>query len=89
MAGWLGAVPFLQPVPDNEWGRLALHLASEHADPVALQRGLRDNAEQHEHEHDGPGTIRNHDRASRDFDLRKARVLEMFADEWGAVIRDA
>ena len=78
----LGEVPFPQKVPDNEWGRLALHLASMHADPMALQRGQADNDDQHNHEHTGPCTIRNHPRESRDFDLHRARsaVLDMLAE---------
>lgn len=39
---------------------LAFHLVSEHADPMAICRPEADNREQHEYEHTGPGTIRNH-----------------------------
>jgi hypothetical protein len=46
--------------PDDQ--NLAKHLASRHADGMALARPLADNQDAHEHEHDGPGTIRNHDR---------------------------
>jgi hypothetical protein len=58
---------------------LALHLASMHADPMAMQREAGENDDQHEHEHDGPCTIRNHPRASRQFDLAKAyrNILEL------------
>lgn len=68
----LAKIPAVQDIPDNEWGRLAMHLASMHADPMAPERSYRGNAEQHEHEHDGPGTIRNHPRASREFDQLRA-----------------
>jgi hypothetical protein len=80
----LGTIPWMQAVPDNAWGRLALHLASDHADPLAVCRGARQNDEQHEHEHDGPGTIRNHPRDSRHFELAKARavILEALTADW-------
>jgi hypothetical protein len=39
---------------------LWLHLASIHADPLAVTRTDAENTEQHEAEHRGPGTIRNH-----------------------------
>lgn len=41
---------------------LAMHLVGEHADGMAVARPRAENAGQHEHEHDGPGTIRNHPR---------------------------
>lgn len=83
-SGFLGEVPRVAQIPDNEWGRLALHLASMHADPMAPQRGLRENRDHHGHEHDGPGTIRNHDRESLHFDLDRARyvILEMMGEEY-------
>lgn len=39
---------------------LWLHLVSRHADPMAVTRSGPDNEDQHEHEHRGPGTIRDH-----------------------------
>lgn len=41
---------------------LAMHLIGEHADGLAVARPRTENIEQHKHEHDGPGTIRNHPR---------------------------
>lgn len=78
----IGTIPAATSIPDNEWGRLALHLASDHADPMAPQRGLAENQAQHAHEHAGPGTIRNHPAGSMHFDLKKAQanILEMLQD---------
>lgn len=61
---------------------LAMHLASDHADPMAPQRGLAQNRDQHAHEHAGPGTIRNHSADSMHFDLEKAQanILEMLRE---------
>ena len=39
---------------------LWLHLVSVHADPMATCRTSDDNYAQHQAEHRGPGTIRNH-----------------------------
>lgn len=41
---------------------LAWHLANRHADGMALARSEAANKDAHDHEHTGPGTIRNHDR---------------------------
>jgi hypothetical protein len=41
---------------------LAMHLVGEHADGMAVARPRAENDGQHEHEHDGPCTIRNHPR---------------------------
>jgi hypothetical protein len=63
-----------------EEGHLAWHLISEHADGAAVMRPLKDNQDAHEHEHDGPGTIRNHDRLSLHYDeAKKAEVLAELA----------
>ncbi len=53
--------------------RLALwgHLVSEHAGIFPLQATLDELIEMHEHEHNGPGTIRNHPRESRAYSLNK------------------
>jgi hypothetical protein len=52
--------------------------------------GARQNDEQHEHEHDGPGTIRNHPRDSRHFELAKARavILEALTADWDEAVAD-
>lgn len=57
------------------------HIVSEHcncAPPGSLSAML----EYHDHEHDGPGTIRNHPRESRRYSLRKlAEVLSELEPE--------
>lgn len=40
---------------------LAFHLISYHADPMAIERNVKENVEQHRHEHFGPCGIRLHD----------------------------
>lgn len=62
---------------------LAKHLASRHADGLALTRTLADNQDAHQHEHDGPGTIRNHPREDLSWDGEKVDqvVAEMMADD--------
>ena len=50
---------------------LAFHLISAHADITAIERSLRENWDEHQHEHDGPGTIRNHPRELLFFELLK------------------
>lgn len=61
---------------------LAMHLISEHADPMAICRNYDDNSEQHHHEHTGPGTIRGHSPGSRVFSIKKIElVLEDIEDE--------
>jgi hypothetical protein len=63
--------------PDDiaEAERLAQHLASRHADGMALQRSLAENRDVHQHEHDGPGTIRNHDRDDLAYDDQAVRQI--------------
>lgn len=68
-SAWSVATP-----PDEMESRdreLARHLISEHASPGAATMSPAELIEHHEHEHDGPGTIRNHDRASRHWLQRK------------------
>src|SRR4051812_36657574 len=54
-----------------------MHLASKHALANALDPALTDAdlADIHTHEHDGPGTIRNHPRADSSYDLTEALVV--------------
>lgn len=59
------------PAPQSLW----LHLVSRHADPMAAARPHSENADQHGHEHDGPGTIRNHPRDDLSFDQDKAKTI--------------
>lgn len=49
------------------WG----HLVSAHAGIFPLQATLEELMDMHEHEHNGPGTIRNHPRESREYSLKK------------------
>lgn len=49
------------------WG----HLVSMHASIVPLHATLEELLDVHEHEHNGPGTIRNHPRESREHSLNK------------------
>lgn len=49
------------------WG----HLVSEHAGIFPLQMTLEELIDMHDHEHTGPGTIRDHPRESRAYSLRK------------------
>ena len=51
--------------------RLWAHLVSQHATIVPVQATLEELIGMHEHEHDGPGTIRNHPRESREYSLKK------------------
>lgn len=53
--------------------RLALwaHLVSRHATIVPVQATLEELIDMHEHEHKGPGTIRNHPIDSREYSLNK------------------
>lgn len=53
--------------PPLPW-QLAMHLISAHCDGIAIGRDWAGNADQHKHEHDGPGTIRDHPRGSLHFD---------------------
>lgn len=60
---------------------LALHLVGVHCDPMAIARPQDENADQHDHEHKGPGTIRDHDRSWLGYDhVRVEEVLEEAED---------
>jgi hypothetical protein len=67
-------------------GELALHLTSEHADPMAMDRAHIFNEGQHHHEHTGPGTIRNHPEDDFSYDRAKADAVlrEAEGDDWQA-----
>jgi hypothetical protein len=54
---------------------LALHLVSEHADPMAIDRPPIENEGQHHYEHTGPGTIRHHARDDFSYNLAKVRAV--------------
>lgn len=51
--------------------KLWCHLVSVHKCIIDPFGTLLDLNELHEHEHDGPGTIRNHPRADRSYSLKK------------------
>lgn len=51
--------------------KLWAHIVSQHASMISPELPLADLIEIHEHEHDGPGTIRNHPRESREYSLHK------------------
>jgi hypothetical protein len=61
---------------------LWLHLVSMHADPMAVLRSEADNDDQHEHEHRGPGTIRNHLAGDLTYNTvtAKASLTELYTD---------
>lgn len=57
------------------------HIVSEHCN-MAPPGSLMAMLDYHDHEHEGPGTIRNHDHASRHYSLRKlAEVLSELEPE--------
>lgn len=61
---------------DQDRLTLWAHLVSAHATIVPVQATLDELIDMHEHEHNGPGTIRNHPRESREYSLKKiGRVL--------------
>lgn len=47
------------------------HLVSQHATIIDLNCTLAELKDMHEHEHEGPGTIRNHPEESREYSLKK------------------
>ena len=53
--------------------RIALwaHLVSKHCVIISPLTEEEDLVDIHDHEHKGPGTIRNHDIKDRDFELKK------------------
>jgi len=51
------------------------HCVSEHAAILTPQIGLQGLVRFHEHEHEGPGTIRNHPPGSRFYSIRKMGIV--------------
>lgn len=47
------------------------HLVSEHAMVIGLNYDMAEYMELHNHEHKGPGTIRNHPKGSRAFSFKE------------------
>jgi len=62
---------------------LRLHLASEHA---LAGLGFDDPVGTHEHEHDGPCTIRDHPRKSRHWDPEKVAAVIVEAAEMDGLV---
>jgi hypothetical protein len=62
--------------------RMALwaHCVSEHAAILSPEISFRDLEKYHDHEHGGPGTIRNHERSSRDYSIKKIGQVLSEAD---------
>jgi hypothetical protein len=62
---------------------LAFHLVSVHCDPMAIARPHEENLDQHDHEHRGPGTIRNHPASDCSWDAEKLEaVLEEMEEDY-------
>lgn len=73
-----------QPSPPAE-DRLTLwaHLISEHGSLIGFDMSLAELIAAHEHEHAGPGTIRNHPRESREARLPKVITVLSESDHYG------
>ncbi len=65
----------------NKRVELWAHIVSEHATIIGLDTPYDELLIHHTDEHDGPGTIRNHPRESRDFTLKK--LGEVLAEDDG------
>lgn len=63
-----------------DW-HLAMHLISEHCNSAAVASGWKANAESHQHEHFGPGGIRNHPAGSLAWDEDKIEQVLAGAEE--------
>jgi hypothetical protein len=57
------------------------HLVSAHATAITFDISLSELEGMHNQEHDGPGTIRNHDRGSREYSLQKLGAVLSEPDE--------
>ncbi len=58
----LGLRPTERELTERTAWELAVHLICAHKNIASVWNGYEDNLGIHEHEHDGPGTIRNHRR---------------------------
>lgn len=67
----------------DQYPALNLHLVSAHCNAAALTHTDAEAAESHTHEHDGPGTIRNHPRGDLFYDPQKIAdvLIESVEDE--------
>ncbi len=63
--------------------RLSLwaHVVSSHACMLNPMASMTEMVDYHEHEHDGPGTIRNHPREDRSYNLKKIGEVLSEAEE--------
>lgn len=63
--------------------RIALwaHCVSKHAAILSPETSYEDLLDYHQHEHKGPGTIRNHPEDSREYSLKKLGIVLSEADE--------
>jgi hypothetical protein len=69
---------------DGQGWQRAMHLISTHADPMAICRSAQENEHQHQYEHTGPCTIRNHPVSLLTYDAAKIEVvLEEIEDAFG------
>lgn len=76
-------VAYRHPKPVEDRLTLWAHLVSEHGSCIGLDMTLNDLIEAHEHEHTGPGTIRNHPRESRAAQLPKIILALSESDHYG------
>ena len=60
---------------ENKRIKLWSHCVSEHAVRFSPEVAISILEEYHKNEHDGPCTIRNHDKNNRSYDLRKMGVI--------------
>jgi hypothetical protein len=60
-----------KPSGNSTSPKLWAHCVSQHAAIVDPETSFKDLMDYHEHEHDGPCTIRNHDRADRTYSIKK------------------
>jgi hypothetical protein len=79
VAGGIISVGDLEQTVDRL--ELWAHIVSEHCN-MAPPGSVADMLDYHEHEHEGPGTIRNHDPNSYHYSLRKlAKILSELEPE--------
>jgi hypothetical protein len=57
------------------------HLVSAHACCIDPKTSAAELADLHKHEHQGPGTIRNHDPADRSYSLKKIGTVLSESEE--------
>jgi hypothetical protein len=69
--------------------KLWAHIVSQHASMLSPETPLDVLIDAHEHEHDGPGTIRNHPRDSRTYSLKKLGKVLSEAEDHDAAPADS